>query len=213
MKINKPASKPNPPQGAPSPPHTPGTSSASAMLTPSELERLKQSGREEIAYGRKAFPPWTIYEDAARLVVADIRKVLGIGTAEGKQTLEGASGTTWELDAAACREGSDGFLVIEVRRHTGAGLKQEELAAIAYRIQDVGGSGGVVVSPLPMQKGAQIVAASADIAHVRLSPESTTESYLAEFMGRRFLGDSVTESLHATDTCDAEVLRGKPNGT
>jgi hypothetical protein len=207
MKINKPAAKTDPQQGAPSQPHNPGT------LTPSELERLKQRGKELNAYGRKAFPPWTVYEDAARRVLADIRKVLGIGTVEGKQTLKGASGTTWELDATAYREGSDGFLVIEARRHTGAGLKQEELAAIAYRIQDVGGSGGIVVSPLRMQKGARIVAASADIAHVRLSQESTTESYLAEFMGRRFLGDTVTESLHATDTCDAEVIRGKPNGT
>jgi len=157
--------------------------------------------------------PWTIYEDAARKVLADIRQVLGIATVEGKQTLEGTSGTTWEFDAKAWRQGSDGFLVIEVRRHTSAGLKQEDLGAIAYRIQDVGGSGGIVVSPLPLQKGARIVAESANIAHVHLSPESTTESYLAEFMGRRFLGAAVTESLHATDTCDAEVIRGKPNGT
>ena len=154
-----------------------------------------------------------MYQDAARKALTDIRQVLGVATVEGKQSLDGTSGTAWELDAKAWREGADGFLVIEVRRHTSAGLKQEDLAAIAYRIQDVGGSGGIVVSPLPLQKGAQIVAKSADIAHVRLSPESTTESYLAELMGRRFLGETITESVHATATCDAVVIRAKPNGT
>jgi hypothetical protein len=67
---------------------------------------------------------WSIYEDAARKVLADTRQVLGIATVEGKQSLAGASGTNWELDAKAWREGSDGFLVIEVRRRISAGLKQ-----------------------------------------------------------------------------------------
>lgn len=156
---------------------------------------------------------WSIYEDAARKVLADIRQILGISAVEGKQSLEGVSGTSWELDAKAWCEGSDGFLVVEIRRHTSAGLKQEDLAAVAYRIQDVGGSGGIIVSPLPMQRDARLVAASADISHVRLSPESTTESYLAEFMGRRFLGASITESIHATDSCDAQITREAPNGT
>ena len=49
---NKSASSP-----PPSPPQKPATSSASAMLTPSELARLRQSAKEAIAYGQKAFPP------------------------------------------------------------------------------------------------------------------------------------------------------------
>jgi len=158
-------------------------------------------------------PTWSIYEDAARTVLANLRQVLGIAAVEGKQSLAGISGTTWEIDAKAWCEGVDGFLVVEVRRHTSGRLTQEDVAAIAYRIQDVGGSGGIVVSPLPMQKGANLVAAHADIAHVRLTPESTTESYLAEFMGRRFLGEAITESLVLGDSCDAEVIRARPEGT
>lgn len=157
--------------------------------------------------------PWFIYEKAARRVLTDLRQDLGISAVEGKQSLDGLSGTTWELDARAWREGSDGFLVVEVRRHTTAGLKQEDLASVAYRIKDVGGSGGIVVSPLPLQKGARIVAVSADISHVVLSPESTTESYLAEFMGRRFVGASVNDSIQVTDSCDAEITYKPPNGT
>lgn len=157
--------------------------------------------------------PWSIYENAARKVLTDLRQVLEISAVEGKQSLDGLSGTSWELDARAWCEGSYGFLVVEIRRHTTAGLKQEDLAAVAYRIQDVGGSGGIVVSPLPLQKGARLVAKSANVSHVVLSPESTTESYLAEFMGRRFLGASVTESIHATDSCDAQVTRKAQDGT
>jgi hypothetical protein len=156
--------------------------------------------------------PWSVYENFARKVLADHREVLGISAVEGKQSLDGLSGTSWELDARAWCEGSDGFLVVEVRRHTTAGLKQEDLAAVAYRIKDVSGLGGIVVSPLPLQKGARLVAESADIAHVTLSAESTTESYLAEFMGRRFLGASVTESVHAHESCDAQIVRKAPNG-
>jgi hypothetical protein len=154
-------------------------------------------------------PAWKIYEDAARKVLTDLRKELGIQTVEGKQTLFGV--TNWEIDAKAWCEDSDKFLVIEVRRHTTSGLKQEEVAAIAYRIQDVGASGGVIVSPKPIQKGARPIAVNANISHVRLSPDSTTESYLAEFMGRRFLGATITESVQVTDTYDAVVIRGTPN--
>ncbi len=152
-------------------------------------------------------PAWKIYEDAARKVLIDIRKELGIEAVEGKQTLFGVN-ANWEIDAKAWCENSDKFLVIEARRHTKAGLSQESVAAIAYRIQDFGASGGVVVSPRPIQKGAKPIALSANISHVRLSPDSTTESYLAEFMGRRFLGASMTDSVQATDTCDAVVIRG-----
>ena len=150
-------------------------------------------------------PSWSEYEDAARKVLADLRQTLGLSEVEGKQSLAGASGTNWEIDAKAWRTGTDGFLVIEVRRLARSRLKQEDVAAIAYRIQDVGAAGGIVVSPLPMQKGANLVAASADIAHVRLSPESTTESYLAEFMGSRFLGASISEAANAQASCDAEM--------
>jgi hypothetical protein len=152
-------------------------------------------------------PSWHIYEDPACQVLADLRKVLGISRIEGKQTLEGISGTSWELDAKAWREGPDGFLVVEVRRYTTARLKQEDVAAIAYRIKDVEGSGGIIVSPLRLQKGAQAIAETEAISHVILSPDSTGEDYLAEFLGRRFLGALIIESASASETSDAQVIR------
>ena len=149
-------------------------------------------------------PAWLVYEDAARKVLTDLRSILGVAHVEGKQSLAGLSGTEWEVDAKAWREASDGFLIVEVRRRETARLNQESLAAVAFRIRDVEASGGIVVSPLPMQRGACLVAKSANVAHVVVSAESTTESYLAEFMGRRFLGATVVERVNATDSCDAE---------
>ena len=160
---------------------------------------------------RQMTAPWLTYELAARKVLADLRQILGLKSIEGKQSLHGASGTDWEIDAKAWRKGNEGFVVVEVRRHTVQGLKQEELAAIAFRIADVGGVGGVVVSPLPMQSGALLVANSNNIAHVRVSPESTTEQYMAEFMGRVFFGASITESASATDSSSAVLGWATPN--
>jgi hypothetical protein len=157
--------------------------------------------------------PWVIYEDTARKVLADMRNVLGISGVEGKQTLHGNSLANWEIDAKAWVEGSEGFLIVEARRHTTSRLTQESLAAIGYRIKDVGGSGGIVVTPLPLQKGAMAVATKEGIAHVRLSAESTTESYLAEFLGRKFIGASVAETANLLDSCDATVIRAIPNET
>ena len=78
-------------------------------------------------------PLWQIYEDAARKVLADIRQIIGVSCVEGERTLKGRSDAGWKMDAIAWREGSDGFLVVEVRRHTASGLKQEEIVgAVRY---------------------------------------------------------------------------------
>lgn len=151
---------------------------------------------------------WEAYEGAARKVIEDLRAVFGVATVEGKQALKGASGTSWELDAKAVLDKS-GFVVIEVRRHTTSRLAQEDIAAIAFRIEDVGGSGGIVVTPLPLQKGASLVAAHTNIRHLLLTLDSTTESYLAKFLGKVFHGASIQESVCVTDSCDAVIVRGK----
>ncbi|HEU4458107.1 MAG TPA: hypothetical protein VFR90_03200 [Methylibium sp.] len=155
---------------------------------------------------------WQIYEQAARSVLEHIGQYIGVAIVEGKQHLPGKSGTTWEVDARAYREDGSAFLVVEVRCYTTSSLKQEHLGALAFRIGDVGAAGGIVVSPLPMQAGAVLVAKAAGIEHVRLTPKSTTTDYLAEYMGRRFIGASVVESINATDWCDAEVIRGSVDG-
>jgi hypothetical protein len=131
---------------------------------------------------------WSIYEKAAAKAIQALQHELGLSCVEGKQTLIGKAGTPWEIDAKAWQEGTDNFLVVEARRYTTSRLKQEEVAAIAFRIQDLGAVGGIVVSPLPMQKGAQLIANSAHIEHILLSASSSPELYLAEYMGKRYHG-------------------------
>ena len=154
-------------------------------------------------------PPWLLYQVAARSILEEIGKALGIATVEGKQVVDGKSGTEWEIDARAFQEDSTNFLVVEVRRYTTSSLKQEHIAALAYRIGDVGAVGGIVVSPLPLQSGAVLVAKAAGIEHVRLTPESTASDYLAEYMGRSFIGASILSTVTATDFMDAEVIGPK----
>lgn len=132
---------------------------------------------------------------------------IGITSVDGKQKLKGESGATWEIDARAWRNEGGGFLVVEVRRHTTARMSQEQIAAVAFRIDDLGAEGGITVSPLPLQKGASIVAASKNIAHVTLDPQSTPENYLAKYMGKVFHGVSITDTCTVCDKADVTVVQ------
>ena len=143
---------------------------------------------------------WEIYENAARTVLSDLLDELGVSKVETKQLLKGFSGTVWEIDARAWCEGSENFLIVEARRHTSTGLKQENVAAVAFRIEDVGAAGGIIVSPLPLQRGANLVARSKNISHVRLTADSTPELYLAEYMGRRFHGVTIVDAIQCSGT-------------
>ncbi len=138
---------------------------------------------------------WLTYENAARSVVAHLRSALGVSQVDGKQSIAGVSGANWEFDAVAHRANDGNLLLIEARRHTTSRLKQEHLAAFAFRIQDVGAVGGIIATPLPLQEGATKVAASANILHVQLSADSTPEVYLAKYMGQSYRGFTVEESL------------------
>jgi hypothetical protein len=62
------------------------------------------------------------------------------------------------------------------------------LAALAYRIEYTGAQGGIVVSPLPLQEGAEKVAQASDIRHVILSPESTRLEYILKFLNQVMVG-------------------------
>jgi hypothetical protein len=147
------------------------------------------------------------YELVARQILEDLKKPLNLSSVEEKQSLTGFSGTKWEIDAKAWIEDGSGFLVVEARRYTKSRLKQEDLAAIAYRIQDIGAKGGIVVSPLPLQRGAELVARAAGIEHVSIDPNSTTDSYFAEYLSKRFYGLKASASVQMRSFMEAEVIK------
>ena len=145
-------------------------------------------------------PDWSIYEDAARAAIMSLRRELGLVSVGGKAKAAGNSGATWELDARAWQDESGRFLLVEARRYRRSRLKQEDIAAVAFRVHDLGANGAIVVSPLPMQEGAKLVASHAHIEHIQLTAESTPELYLAEYMGQRYHGVAITDSLSVSAT-------------
>ena len=76
-------------------------------------------------------------------------------------------------------------------------------AALAFTIQDVGAEGGILVSPLGLQAGAKKVASKANIKEVVLTENSTTTSYMMQFLDQIHMGDEAR--LELTDHLLIEV--------
>jgi hypothetical protein len=64
------------------------------------------------------------------------------------------------------------------------------VAALAWTISDLNASGGIVVTPIGVQQGGQLVffATAAGIQVVQLDADSTTENYMLKFLGDVFVG-------------------------
>ena len=122
---------------------------------------------------------WIPYESAARTLIDATREALGIAKPAGE--VQGVGGVQWEFDARTWLEGSDGFLVVEVRRYASP-LKQEGRALCAWRLRDIDGT--LVASPCPQPDGG--VPKAAAVEQLLLTDDSTAGNYLAEFLSRRF---------------------------
>ena len=131
---------------------------------------------------------WRTYEEVAAEILGRLKQELGLSSIEGKQSVPGRSGTDWELDAKGIKEGSDAFVVVECRRYTTTKLKQEAVASLAWRIQDTGAAGGLLVSPLGLQEGARKVAGFANILSVVLNADATPQQFALSFLGNLFVG-------------------------
>ena len=58
------------------------------------------------------------------------------------------------------------------------------MAGLAWRIIDTGAVGGIFVTPLGFQEGAKKVSSVARIFTVRLTADSTPESFVIEFLDK-----------------------------
>ena len=153
---------------------------------------------------------WKSYEEVAQYLLNQFAEHFKLGRVEGKQIVPGESGTEWEIDAKGVKSDGEGFLIVECRRFTKSRLNQESMAALAFRIQDTGAQGGIVVSPLEPQSGAKKIAAYSNVKHVILDPKSTTSDYMMRFLNQIFVGisDTITptDSLHIQIIRDAKVI-------
>jgi len=150
---------------------------------------------------------WETYEQVAAYLLNKVREDLGLARVEGKQEVPGASGTTWVIDAKGVRSTDGSIVVIECRRHTTRAIEQEATGGLAFRIQDTGASGAILVSPLGLQEGAVKVAAASGILEVRLNADATAQVFAMRFLNQLRLG--VAGSEVRAESGNPTVIFGK----
>jgi hypothetical protein len=149
---------------------------------------------------------WKTYEEVAAHLLDIFAKHFGLSRVEGKQSVYGVrSGTDWTIDAKGISNGNETFVIIECRRHTTSKQDQEQLGSLAYRIIDTGAQGGILVSPLGFQSGAQKVAQANCIIHVELHPDSTPTEFFMRFLNQIFVG--IQERCQISDHFEAKLIR------
>ena len=136
---------------------------------------------------------------------------LGAGHVEGKQKLVGKSGMVWEVDAKGVKSEDGAIVVIECRRLTTSRVKPEAMGGLAYRIGDVGASGAILVTPIGVQQGGQLIAEAEGIQVVHLDENSITGGYLLEFLGDVFVGPRGATLTLTGGVPDVTVMPAKPN--
>lgn len=130
---------------------------------------------------------WESYEQVAQFLVDRMHEHFGLSYVDGKQKIKGKrTGTSYKIDGKGVLKDREGFVILECRRYTTSRLKQKNMAALAYRIHDTGAKGGIIVSPLGLQKGARIIAKAENVVSVRLDENSTTKNYVLEFLNKIF---------------------------
>ncbi|NOI26609.1 restriction endonuclease [Vibrio mediterranei] len=148
---------------------------------------------------------WETYEEVAQYLIDKFAGEFGLESVEGKQTVAGDSGTNWELDAKGIRGDGESIVLVECKRYTTKRVSQEVIAGLAFRIIDTNATGGIIVSPLGLQKGAEIVAEHADVINVRLDKDSTTQEYVMEFLNSICVGLTDTISVSMSESVNITI--------
>src|SRR5205814_10657234 len=109
-----------------------------------------------MVYWRSVMQQWESYEQVGTYLLDSFAAEFGLERVEAKQKVPGLeSGTSWEIDAKGVRQGNDGFVIVEFRRYIKSRQNQGKMGELAYRIIDTGANGGIIVSPLGLQEGAE----------------------------------------------------------
>lgn len=142
---------------------------------------------------------WQSYEQVAVEIMNKIAALLGLERVESKQSVYGSrTGTSWEIDGKGVNVDGEGFVIIECRRYSKQKQKQEQVAALAYRITDTGASGAILVNPLGFQEGAKKVAAAENIQEFIMGPDSTSDAFVVRFLNNVLVGAPVAHAHAAS---------------
>ncbi len=138
------------------------------------------------------------YEQVAQYLLNKFKNYFGLSEIQKKQKIRGLnSKTEWEIDAKGVCENNIGFIIIECRRYLTSKQNQEKIGALAYKIKDTGAQGGIIVSPLGLQKGAKKIAQNENIINVILDPNSTYNDFALQFLNKIMLG--LSDTIHFSD--------------
>ncbi len=150
-------------------------------------------------------PRWETYEQVGTYLLDQFAAEFGLDRVETKQDVPGQrSGTSWEIDAKGERRGNDGFVIVEFRRYTTSRQNQDKLGGLAYKIIDTGAKGGIIVSPLGLQEGAEKIAAAENVINVILNENCNRSEYIMRFLNKVMIGLSDTITFKSSFT--AEVI-------
>lgn len=130
---------------------------------------------------------WERYEQASREILENLREHLGLQDVQSKSMVNGKSGVEWEIDAIA-KSARTGRLVIIECRLTKRRQGQSNIASLVLECEDVGAEKAIIVTPNPLQRGASILAKHHAVTHFKLDPRSSGSDFLAEAIGKLFLG-------------------------
>jgi hypothetical protein len=178
-------------------------------MTPQSKSRSKMPANR--GHGKRG-KTWETYEEVAAYVLKQVGKKFGLADVEGKQCVPSKRpGAHWQIDAKGIQESDGALVIIECRRYISSRLSQGKVGEVAYRIYDTGAAGGIIVSPLPLQRGAKLIAKHENIQHVQLDPSSTRDQWIARIEGVMTFGQTETACISVTDTFHVEVRHAAVN--
>jgi hypothetical protein len=145
------------------------------------------------------------YEEVAAVLLHQMAAEFGVPRGDGRQTARGKA-PNWEIEVNGSAVNGAMFLVVACRWHKTPHLSQAAMGGLAYRIEETGAQGGIVVRRLGVQDGAEHIAAAATMQTVHLDANHTgTDDLLTLFHQLRSVlaaSASASEPMSVTQTAD-----------
>ena len=153
---------------------------------------------------------WAEYEKNVTLLLNKLQIFPEVTELQEKIKVRGQkTKLLWEIDAIAFLQSGE-FWIIECRQLSSSRIKQEHVAAIAYRKCDLGAIGAITASPQPLQRGARIIAETENLKHIVLEKESTSERYILKFLNDVFIKRSESLGIGIFERAYIKVIQEKP---
>ena len=112
------------------------------------------------------------YEEVAAVLLHQMAAEFGVPRGDGRQTARGKA-PNWEIEVNGSAVNGAMFLVVACRWHKTPHLSQAAMGGLAYRIEETGAQGGIVVRRLGVQDGDAHIAAAATMQTVHLDANQT----------------------------------------